>query len=185
MLQEIKGVFIMPARTALELTDKIKRVQESVHKTDDLLYQGCMLSETFTPEDLTSHFTAMFKCLKDLTDKVELDIEWQNQEKALYDITRPEVIIVGDAIAGLLGNAIAEMCKATYVFAPVIDFEGCPKSVNDLVDADVILYGNATEGATVRYDGNLYRVVDEKIWTNPYFGIDHPSIKCFSLDRIG
>lgn len=183
MLQEIKELIM--ARTAVELIDKIKRVQETVHKADDLLYQGCLLAENFTPDDLNAHFIAMFKCLKDLTDKVELDIDWQNQEKTLYDITRPEVIIVGDAIAGKLGNAIAEMCKATYVFAPVIDFDGCPKSVNDLVDADVILYGNAIEGATVMYDGNHYRVVDEKIWTNPYFGIDHPSIKCFSLARIG
>lgn len=173
------------AKDAVELIDKIKKVQETVHKADDLLYQGCMLSEIYTPEDLTSHFIAMFNCLKDITDKLEVDFDWQNQEKALYDITRPEVVIVGDAIAGKLGRAISEMCKHTYVFAPVIDFEGCPKSVNDLVDAEVIIYGNATEDTTVKYDGNQYRIVDEKIWTNPYFGIDNPSIKCFSLARIG
>lgn len=173
-----------PARAPEILIDIIKRVQETVHNTDDLLYQGIQLSDNYKPDDLNTHFIEMFKCLKDITDKVDVDYDWLNQEADLYDIARKEVMIVGDAIAGKLGYAISQMCKATYVFAPVIDFYGCPKSVNDLVDADVILYGNAIEGATVMYEGNQYRVVDEKLWNNPYFETDNPCIKCFSLARI-
>lgn len=164
------------AKTEAVLIDIMERKQEE-SAFDDVIYSGHMLVKERHPEDPAKHFTEMIDCLKELTDKGDTDIMFLREEASKYELTAGEISRLCDAIAGELGEAITILGKTTYVIAPLTKFDGCPLSDTDTEEAGgLVAYGNIIEGSVVKYDGEFYTAIDEKLETNPYY-----TIKCVTL----
>lgn len=118
-------------------------------------------------EDEKDEFDTCIEDLKKLVD-YQYDFAWLSENASIMECNRREFKALCDDVCVLLGNRIDELCKHTRnpIFTTPSKFEDyCP-----FTNEAYVVYGNNNEN-TIKHDGKVYRVIETKLESTPYYNI--------------
>lgn len=130
------------------------------------LFNYYKIGTTKVFEDEIATFNACVNALKNLIN-LQYDFEWLTINAKKFETTRRDFRNLCDDVCDLLGNRIEELCKHTrkpIITKPTKFEDYCPFPSDSLV-----VYGNQISNISI--DGKLYKIVNTKIESTPYYTI--------------
>lgn len=123
---------------------------------------------------------AFNQCISDLKALSELSYNFEALTKysKQYNITRRDVRQLCEVLSSILGEAITQFCSQDR--ERIITKPSCFEDFCPYPKAELVVYSIDNKvNSIVKYDGNIYEVIESRAENTPYY-----FIYCYLLEKI-